>query len=118
MLPFINRIGTIGGAILFISLIVSIAIVDSQFINIFYGTELTNPGNLHLSLFIFFTIAASVANVVLLLFLKSGDFPIVVNKGFLKIIYLTTSVVQYTIILSLFIMIAQMLTLHEYSKIL
>ncbi len=118
MLPFISRIGAIGGATLFISLIVSIAIVDSQFINIFYGTELSYPGTLHLSLFILFVIAASVANVVLLLFLKSGDFPIVVNRGFLKIIYLTTSAVQYTIMLSLFIMIAQMLTLQEYSKIL
>ena len=116
--PFISRIGAIGGATLFISLIVSIAIVDSQFINIFYGTELSYPGTLHLSLFILFVIATSVANVVLLLFLKSGDFPIVVNRGFLKIIYLTTSAVQYTIMLSLFIMIAQMLTLQEYSKIL
>ncbi|MGA7900761.1 MAG: hypothetical protein WCA39_18090 [Nitrososphaeraceae archaeon] len=118
MLPFISRIGAIGGATLFISLIVSIAIVDSQFINIFYGTELSYPGTLHLSLFILFVIAASVATVVLLLFLKSGDFPIVVNRGFLKIIYLTTSAVQYTIMLSLFIMIAQMLTFQEYTKIL
>ncbi len=33
MLPFISRIGTIGGATLFISLIVSIAIVDSQHVD-------------------------------------------------------------------------------------
>ena len=100
MLPFISRIGAIGGATLFISLIVGVAIVDSQFINIFYGTELSYPGTLHLSLFILFVIAASVANIVLLLFLNTGDFPIVVNRGFLKIISLTTSAVQYTIMLS------------------
>ena len=38
-------------ALALISLIVVVTIVDSQFINIFYGTNLGTPGNLHLLLF-------------------------------------------------------------------
>jgi hypothetical protein len=49
-------VNTLGGgkkALVVISLIVVITIVDSQFISLFYATNLGTPGNLHLLLFVY-----------------------------------------------------------------
>jgi hypothetical protein len=51
-----SLLSTIAGsskrALIFIPLIVVVTIVDSQFINAFYGTDLGNPGSYHLLLFV------------------------------------------------------------------
>jgi hypothetical protein len=67
---------TIGGskhAVIFISLIVAITIVDSQFINASYGTNLGTPGNYHLLLFLSLVIIGSIINTTLILFAKRND---------------------------------------------
>ena len=76
-------VSTISGSkqALLISLIVVIAIVDSQFINIFYGTDLGTPGNLHLLLFVSFAIVASVINTILLRFVKRNENIYTITKG-------------------------------------
>ena len=61
-------------ALILISAILIISIVDSQFVNTFYGTDLDTPGNLHLVLFISFVIVVSVINILLLFFMKSNHF--------------------------------------------
>jgi hypothetical protein len=101
-----------------ISLMVVITIVDSQFIDILYGTDLRTPGNLHLSLFASFVIVASIINTILLLFAKRNDIRSTTSRPLLlRIAYFGTSIVQYTISLILFIMISEMLIFHEYNKI-
>jgi hypothetical protein len=51
MLSIISAVsGSSKHALALISFIVVVTIVDSQFINIFYGTDLGSPGNLHLLL--------------------------------------------------------------------
>ena len=69
MLSIANVSGSKQAAIL-ISIIMIISIVDSQFVNTFYGTDLDIPSNRHLLLFISFVIIISVINLMLLLFIK------------------------------------------------
>jgi hypothetical protein len=105
-------------ALRLILLMVVVTIVDSQFINIFYGTDLGTPGNLHLLLFVSFVIVASIINTILLLFVKRNDIHSTTSRPLLfRVAYIGTSIVQYTISLILFIMISEMLIFHEYNKI-
>jgi hypothetical protein len=105
-------------ALVLISLLVVVTIVDSQFINIFYGTDLGTPGNLHLLLFVSFVIVALIINTILLLFVKRNDIHSTTSRSLLfRAAYIGTSIVQYTISLILFIMISEMLIFHEYNKI-
>jgi hypothetical protein len=62
----VNTLGSGKKALVVISLIVVITIVDSQFISLFYATNLGTPGNLHLLLFVSFVIVTSIINTILL----------------------------------------------------
>ena len=73
MLSIVSTLSGSKQALILISLIVVLTVVDSQFINIFYGTDLGTPGNLHLLLFVSFVIVASIINTILLLFVKRND---------------------------------------------
>jgi hypothetical protein len=73
MVSIVNTIGSSKQTLILISVIVVITAVDSQFINIFYGTDLGSPGNLHLLLFVSFAIVALVTNIILLQFIKRND---------------------------------------------
>ncbi|MFZ0328299.1 MAG: hypothetical protein WBP64_04330 [Nitrososphaeraceae archaeon] len=81
MMSIVSTISGSKQALILISLIVVIAIVDSQFINIFYGTDLGTPGNLHLLLFVSFAIVASVINTILLRFVKRNENIYTITKG-------------------------------------
>jgi uncharacterized membrane protein len=70
---FSTVVGSSKRALVFISLIVVITVVDSQFINLFYGTNLETPGNYHLLLFISLVIIVSIINIILILFAKRND---------------------------------------------
>jgi hypothetical protein len=118
MLSIVSALSGSKQTLVLILLMVVVTIVDSQFINIFYGTELGTPGNLHLLLFVSFVIAASIINTILLLFAKRNDIHSTTIRPLLfRITYIGTSIVQYTISLILFIMISEMLIFHEYNKI-
>jgi hypothetical protein len=107
----------INQALMLIALIVVITIIDSQFINIFYGTDLGKPSNYHLLLFISLVIVASIINTILLLFVKRNDIHATTSRPLLsRVAYIGTIAVQYTILLILFIMISEMLVFHEYDK--
>jgi len=104
-------------ALVLIILIAVITIVDSQFINLFYGTNLGTPGKLHLLLFVSFVILASVINTMLLLYAKRLDIQAKTSRALLfGFAYTATSAVQYAISMILFIMILEMLIFQEYDK--
>jgi len=119
MLFVVNAIsGSNKQALMHISLIVAVTIVDSQFINIFYGTELGTPGNLHLLLFVSFVIGASIINTILLLFAKRNDIQARTSRPSLfRVAYIGTSAVQYAMSLVLFIILSEMLIFHGYNKV-
>jgi hypothetical protein len=118
MLSIVNVLSDSKQALVLVSLIVVLTIVDSQFINIFYGTDLRTPGKLHLLLFASFVIVASIINTILLLFVKRNDVHSTTSRSLLfRAAYIGTSIVQYTISLILFITISEMLIFHEYNKI-
>src|SRR5919197_2628365 len=113
-----TSIGSSKHALVFISLIVVITIIDSQFINAFYGTNLGNPSNFHLLLFISFVIIASVINTILMLFAKRNDAPATTSRPLLfRFAYIGTSAVQYAICLVLLIIILEMIIFNQYNKI-
>jgi hypothetical protein len=114
-----TTIGSSKRALVFISLIVVVTIVDSQFINAFYGTNLGTPGNYHLLLFISLVIIVSIINTILLLFAKRNDIHATTSRPLLfRLAYIGTSAVQYAIIAILAITILESLVLHGYNKIL
>lgn len=105
-------------ALILISAILVISIVDSQFVNTFYGTDLDTPGNSHLVLFISFVIIVSVINIVMLFFIKSNHLLDRTSRPkLLKIAYNITSIVQYTSLLLLFITIFEMLAFQNYHRV-
>jgi hypothetical protein len=118
MIFSINTISASKYTLVIISLVAAITIVDSQFVNVFYPTQLGAPGNLHLLLFISFVIIASIINTILLLFARSNDSQATSTRPLLfKFAYIGTSAIQYTMLLILFIVISQIFVLHEYNKI-
>ena len=105
-------------ALILISAIVIVSIVDSQFVNTFYGTDLDTPGNSHLVMFISFVIIISFINIVMLFFVKSNHLLDRTSRPkLLKIAYDITCVVQYTTLLLLFITIFEILAFHNYHRI-
>ena len=63
-----TTIGSSKRALVLISLIVVATIVDSHFINVFYGINLGSPGNYHLLLYISLVIIVSIITIILLRF--------------------------------------------------
>jgi len=105
-------------ALLLILLVVTITIIDSQFVNTFYGTNLGSPNNLHLLLFGSFVIIALVINIILLHFSRKKYTSIKTDrKPLFKASYVITSVVQYTIFTILFITLGEIIVIQGYSKI-
>src|SRR5215212_4457146 len=117
MLSIVSELSGSKQVLVLISLMIIVTIVDTQFINIFYGTDLGTPGNLHLLLYASFVIVASIINTILLLFAKRNDIQSTTSRPLLlRVAYIGTSIVQYTISLILFITISEMLIFHEYNK--
>lgn len=84
----VNVIGSSKQALILISLIVVITLVDSQFINVFYGTNFGTPGKLHLLLFVSLVILASVINTMLLLYVKRNDIQATTSRPLLlRVVY-------------------------------
>jgi hypothetical protein len=114
-----TTMGSSKHAIVFVSLIVVITIVDSQFINVFYGTNLGTPGNYHLLLYISLVVAISIISTVMLLYAKRNDIhPTSSRPLMFRVAYVGTSIVQYIIIAILAIAILEAFVVHGYNKIL
>jgi hypothetical protein len=118
MLSILKSVSGSKLALVLVSVVVFLTVVDSQFIKVFYGTDFGTPGALHMLLFVSFVIIASIINIILLSFAKVNDFQARSSKTLLfRIAYTGTSIVQYSISLILVIMISQMLVFHGYSKV-
>jgi hypothetical protein len=105
-------------SIAMVSLVVVVSVVDSEFVNLFYATDLGTPGNIQLSLFISFAIIASIITIIFLRLVKGIDVKSRINSpSFSKVTYNGTAAVQYTLLVILVLMISQTIILHGYSKI-
>jgi hypothetical protein len=112
-------VGSSKRALIFISFIVMITIIDSQFVNAFYGTNLGTPGRNHLLLYTSLVIMVSLINIILLLFVKRNDIRMTNSRLLLfRVAYIGTSIVQYAIIFILAVTILEAFVLNGYSKIL
>ena len=97
MISNLITIGSSNQTIILISIIVVITIVDSQLINVFYGTGLDTPGDLHMLLFISFIIIASIISTIILVFVKRNDSHARTSRPSLfKAAYVGTTLVQYS----------------------
>ena len=118
MLRIFSPVRSSKQALLLISVMVIVTIIDSQFINLSYGSRFGTPDILHLLLFIFLAIIASIINIKLLLYARKNDIHGTVSRPLLfKVAYVGTSALQYTITCILFIMISEMIIFHEYNKL-
>jgi hypothetical protein len=118
MLSILRSVSGSKLALVLVSLVVILTVVDSQFIKLFYGTDFGTPGPLHILLFVSFVIIASIINIILLFFAKANDVQARTSRSLLfRVAYTGTSIVQYSISLILVIMISQMLVFHGYSKV-
>ena len=91
--------------------------VDSQFINVFYRTDLGTPNDFQMSLFVLFVALALVINTILLNLVKRTDRQQRIFGHIpLNAAYIGTIAIQYAMFLILFVMIAEMLILDGYNK--
>lgn len=118
MISIVNALSTGKRAIILISLIVVFTIVDSQFVNVFYGTDLGIPSDLHLLLFVSFVIVATIINTITLVFVKRNDIRPTTSRPFLlRVAYFGTVVVQYAITIILTVIISEIFIFHTYDKL-
>jgi hypothetical protein len=105
-------------ALVIMSLIVLVTVIDAQFVNAFYGTTtLGSPSDLHLLLFVSLAILTSGINVVLLLFVKRSDIHEKNSSSLFRLAYITTSAILCSTLAVLLTAIFEMFILHHYSKI-
>lgn len=105
-------------ALLLISIILIITIMDSQFIRVFYGTNLGNPGDLQFSLFVVLVLIASIISMLLLRFAKRIDRQAQGSRPRLfRTAFISTFCAQIAIFLISFFVISEMFIFHAYSAI-
>ena len=99
MLYMVSIVSSSKRALVLMILIAIVTIIDSQFVNTFYGTNLGSPSNLHLLLFGSFVIVASIINNTLLFFTRKNYISIKNREErlCLRTSYIVTSIVQYAI---------------------
>jgi hypothetical protein len=117
LLSAISPISNVQQSLVLIALIAIITMVDSQFINVFYRTNLGTPDDFHMSLFVLFVALALVIDTILLSLVKRADRR---QRTFghipLNVTYIGTIVIQYAMFVILFVTIAEMLFFHQYNK--
>ncbi len=104
--------------IILISLITIITALDSQFIRIFYATDLGTPGNFQFLLFVSFALFASIITIALIRFTKSNDTHARSSRPLLfRTAYICAFGVQIVLSLIMFLVISEMLIFHAYDRI-
>jgi hypothetical protein len=93
-------------------------IIDSQFIRVFYGTDLGTPGNFHFLLFVSLVLFASIINVVFIRFAKSNDTQARSTRPLLfRTAYICTFGAQTAVLLIMYLAISEMFIFHAYDRI-
>ncbi|MGC2385224.1 MAG: hypothetical protein WA631_19185, partial [Nitrososphaeraceae archaeon] len=117
MLSLLGKVCDSKWAFITISLVVILTVVDSEFIKLFYGTDLDAPSTFHLSLFLTFVIITSIINAACLRYVRINDTEARTSRPVvLRIAYSGTIIIQYGILAILVLIIAEMLYLQVYDK--
>ena len=105
-------------ALITISIVVTLTVVDSEFIKLFYGTDLDTPGSFHLSLFLTFITITSIINFACLRFVRINDIEARTSRPVLfRITYSGNIIIQYGILAILILILTEMLILQVYDKL-
>ena len=119
MPSFVTKLSESKLALIIISTMVVLTVVDSNFVKVFFGTSLDIPGNFHLLLFVSFVIIASIINNICLQFVRNNDTEARASRPtVLRTTYFGTLIVQYGILIILIIIITEMLVVQAYGKFL
>ena len=118
MLHLLGKVCNSSRAFITISIVVILTVVDSEFIKLFYGTDLDAPGSFHLSLFLTFIIVTSIINVACLRFVRINDLEARTSRPVVfRIAYSGTILIQYGILAILVLIFVEMLILQAYDKL-
>jgi hypothetical protein len=118
LLSVLDKISGTKFTLLLISLIVVFTIIDSQFIRVFYGTQLGIPGNFHSLLFVSLVIFASIINIIFITLAKRNDAQARSSRPLLfRTAYLSTFGAQIAVLLIMYFVISEMLIFHAYDRI-
>jgi hypothetical protein len=104
--------------LILISLIAIVASVDSQFIRVFYATDLGTPGNFQFQLFVSLVLFVAILSMVLMRFAKRNDTHARSSRPLLfRTAFISTLCAQTAISLILFLVISEMLIFHTYNRL-
>src|SRR5215467_12015899 len=118
MLSILNIISGSKFSLLLVSLIAISTIIDSQFIRLFYTTDLGTPGNFHSLLFVSLVLFASIINILFIRFAKSNDTQARSSRPLLfRTAYLCTIGAQIVVLLIMYLVISEMLIFHAYDRV-
>jgi hypothetical protein len=118
MLSLFGKVCNSNWALITISIVVILTVLHSEFIKLFYGTNLDNPGSFHLSLFLTFIIIVSAINIACLRFVRINDIEARTSRSVVfRIAYSGTIIIQYGILVILILILAEMLILQVYDKL-
>ena len=118
MLRILNIVSDSKFTLFLISLIVIFTVIDSQFIRVFYGTDLGTPGNFQFLLFVSLVIFASIINIVFIRFAKINDTQARSSRPLLfRTVYICTFGAQIAVLLIMYVVISEMLIFHAYNRI-
>jgi hypothetical protein len=118
LLSVLDKISGTKFTLLLISLTVVFTIIDSQFIRVFYGTQLGIPGNFHSVLFVSLVIYASIINIIFITLAKRNDAQARISRPLLfRIAYLSTFGAQVAVLLMMYLAISEMLIFHAYDRV-
>ena len=117
MLSLLGKVSDSKWAIITISIVVIMTVLDSEFIKLFYGTDLDSPGSFHLSLFLTFIIITSIINTACIRFVRNNDIEARTSRPVVfRIAYSGTIIIQYGILAILVLIIVEILVLQGYEK--
>lgn len=118
MLSILNIVSGSKFSLLLVSLIAISSVIDSQFIRLFYTTDLGTPGNFHFLLFVSLVLFASIVNIVFIRFAKSNDTQARSSRPLLfRTAYISTIGAQTAVLLIMYLVISEMLIFHAYDRI-
>ena len=118
MLAILNIITGSKFSLFLFSLIAISTVIDSQFIRVFYTTDLGTPRNFHFLLFVSLVLFVSVINILFIRLAKNNDTQARSSRPLLfRIAYICTFGTQMAVLLIMYLVISEMLIFHAYDRV-
>jgi hypothetical protein len=118
LLAILNIITGSKFSLFLFSLIAISTVIDSQFIRVFYTTDLGTPRNFHFLLFVSLVLFASVINILFIRLAKNNDTQARSSRPLLfRIAYICTFGTQMAVLLIMYLVISEMLIFHAYDRV-